>query len=100
MLAAVAAGGGVQRRPAAIYVFGDSTLDVGNNNYLPGTNVPRANRPYYGVDFPGFGSAMAATPLTSLVCVLLLYTYAIPLVLHVLVCIHVFVYMHVKCYTD
>ncbi|KAG0516278.1 hypothetical protein BDA96_10G348300 [Sorghum bicolor] len=36
-----------------MYVFGDSTLDVGNNNYLPGTNVPRANRPYYGVDFPG-----------------------------------------------
>ncbi|TVU07554.1 hypothetical protein EJB05_40915, partial [Eragrostis curvula] len=37
----------------AIYVFGDSTLDVGNNNYLPGKDVPRANKPYYGVDFPG-----------------------------------------------
>ena len=37
-----------------MYVLGDSTLDVGNINYLPGTNVPRANRPYYGVDdFPG-----------------------------------------------
>ncbi|XP_066372536.1 GDSL esterase/lipase At5g55050-like [Miscanthus floridulus] len=37
----------------AVYVFGDSLLDVGNNNYLPGADVPRANMPYYGVDFPG-----------------------------------------------
>jgi hypothetical protein len=37
----------------AMYMFGDSTLDVGNNNYLPGANVRRVNRPYYGVDFPG-----------------------------------------------
>ncbi|KAM3316364.1 hypothetical protein ACQJBY_034465 [Aegilops geniculata] len=37
----------------AMYVFGDSTLDVGNNNYLPGPNVPRANTPLNGVDFPG-----------------------------------------------
>ncbi|KAI4995435.1 hypothetical protein ZWY2020_035338 [Hordeum vulgare] len=37
----------------AMYVFGDSTLDVGNNNYLPGPNVPRANMPLNGVDFPG-----------------------------------------------
>lgn len=55
LVAAVAAGGGgTQRRAAAMYVFGDSTLDVGNNNYLTGADVPRANRPYYGVDFPGF----------------------------------------------
>ena len=40
------------RQVPAMYVFGDSTLDVGNNNYLPGMNVPRANMPYYGVDFP------------------------------------------------
>ncbi|CAN6206641.1 unnamed protein product [Urochloa humidicola] len=37
----------------AVYVFGDSILDVGNNNYLPGKDVPRANMPFYGVDFPG-----------------------------------------------
>ena len=43
------------RQVPAMYVFGDSTLDVGNNNYLPGTNVPRANRPYYGIDLPGSG---------------------------------------------
>ncbi|XP_020150140.1 GDSL esterase/lipase At5g55050 [Aegilops tauschii subsp. strangulata] len=37
----------------AMYVLGDSTLDVGNNNYLAGPNVPRANMPLNGVDFPG-----------------------------------------------
>ena len=41
------------REVPAMYVFGDSTLDVGNNNYLPGPGVPRANRPFYGIDFPG-----------------------------------------------
>ena len=48
---ALAAGGNTV--PPALYVFGDSILDVGNNNYLPGADVPRANTPYYGVDFPG-----------------------------------------------
>lgn len=37
----------------AMYVFGDSTLDVGNNNYLEGADVPRANKPLHGVDYPG-----------------------------------------------
>ncbi|CAN6287602.1 unnamed protein product [Urochloa humidicola] len=41
--------------PAAIFVFGDSTMDVGNNNYLLGKNVPRANQPYHGIDMPGSG---------------------------------------------
>uniref|UniRef100_J3LFP6 GDSL esterase/lipase n=1 Tax=Oryza brachyantha TaxID=4533 RepID=J3LFP6_ORYBR len=36
----------------AMYVFGDSTADVGNNNYLPGAAVPRANFPHNGIDFP------------------------------------------------
>ena len=40
-------------RPPAMFVLGDSTLDVGNNNYLAGPDVPRANKPYYGIDFPG-----------------------------------------------
>uniref|UniRef100_A0A0E0K3E5 GDSL esterase/lipase n=1 Tax=Oryza punctata TaxID=4537 RepID=A0A0E0K3E5_ORYPU len=36
----------------AMYVFGDSTADVGNNNYLAGAAVPRANFPHNGIDFP------------------------------------------------
>lgn len=47
--AAVAAG---SSKVPALYVFGDSTADVGNNNYLPGSAVPRANFPHNGVDFP------------------------------------------------
>ncbi|RLN11303.1 hypothetical protein C2845_PM09G23980 [Panicum miliaceum] len=57
LVAPAVAGGGTVRRPTctapALYVFGDSTLDVGNNNHLPGAGVPRADMPYYGVDFPG-----------------------------------------------
>ncbi|KAG6383567.1 hypothetical protein SASPL_156675 [Salvia splendens] len=44
--AAAAAG-----RPSAIYAFGDSLLDPGNNNKLP--TVCRANHKPYGLDFPG-----------------------------------------------
>ncbi|KAI9198188.1 hypothetical protein LWI28_011641 [Acer negundo] len=33
----------------ALYVFGDSTVDSGNNNFLPSTS--KANYPPYGVDF-------------------------------------------------
>jgi hypothetical protein len=47
----------------AVYVFGDSMLDVGNNNHLPGEEeVARADKPStrrftnnYGVDLPGSG---------------------------------------------
>jgi hypothetical protein len=38
--------------PAA-FVFGDSTVDVGNNNNLNVTAAARANYPHYGIDFPG-----------------------------------------------
>ena len=44
------------RQVPAMYVFGDSTLDVGNNNYLPGKEVPRADKSYYGIDLPGSGN--------------------------------------------
>uniref|UniRef100_M8BZT4 GDSL esterase/lipase n=1 Tax=Aegilops tauschii TaxID=37682 RepID=M8BZT4_AEGTA len=37
----------------AMFVLGASTLDVGNNNHLPGKDVPRADHPFYGIDFPG-----------------------------------------------
>lgn len=56
-LAAVAAlavgAGAVKPVVPAVFVLGDSTLDVGNNNYLNGTGVPRVDHPFYGVDFPG-----------------------------------------------
>jgi hypothetical protein len=52
-LPVLAAGTGVAARPPAMFVFGSSIVDVGNNNYLPGPGVPRANRPYNGIDFPG-----------------------------------------------
>ncbi|KAL6603436.1 hypothetical protein ACP70R_043797 [Stipagrostis hirtigluma subsp. patula] len=45
----------ITRQVPAIYVFGDSMLDVGNNNHLPGKDVPRANKAYYGIDLPGSG---------------------------------------------
>ena len=35
----------------AIFILGDSTSDVGTNNYLPGSNI-RANFPHNGIDFP------------------------------------------------
>jgi hypothetical protein len=45
-------GGGVQAQPLvpAIISFGDSTIDVGNNNYLPGA-VFKADYAPYGVNF-------------------------------------------------
>lgn len=35
----------------AIFILGDSTADVGTNNFLPGSNA-RANFPHNGIDFP------------------------------------------------
>jgi hypothetical protein len=51
-LAALCTAAEAAAKVPAIYVFGDSTADVGSNNYLPGTAVPRANFPHNGVDFP------------------------------------------------
>ncbi|KAK7305132.1 hypothetical protein VNO77_43032 [Canavalia gladiata] len=39
-----------QKAPA-VYVFGDSLVDVGNNNYLS-FSLERAILPHYGIDFP------------------------------------------------
>lgn len=44
-------GGAATAKVPAIYVFGDSTADVGNNNYLPGS-AAKANFPHNGIDFP------------------------------------------------
>jgi hypothetical protein len=46
-------GGAADKQVPAMYVFGDSALDVGNNNYLVGQDVRRANAPLNGVDYPG-----------------------------------------------
>lgn len=35
----------------AIFILGDSTADVGTNNFLPGS-MARADFPHNGVDFP------------------------------------------------
>ncbi|EPS67263.1 hypothetical protein M569_07514, partial [Genlisea aurea] len=36
----------------ALYIFGDSLVDVGNNNYLP-MSILRGDYPFNGIDFPG-----------------------------------------------
>jgi hypothetical protein len=36
----------------AVYVFGDSLVDVGNNNHLQ-LSLLKANFPHNGVDYPG-----------------------------------------------
>ncbi|KAL6848533.1 hypothetical protein ACP4OV_021827 [Aristida adscensionis] len=52
LLVAAAASGGAGAKVPAMYVFGDSTADVGNNDYLP-WSIARADFPHNGVDFPG-----------------------------------------------
>ncbi|KAL6999270.1 hypothetical protein U1Q18_000432 [Sarracenia purpurea var. burkii] len=41
-----------QAKVPAVYVFGDSLVDVGNNNYLK-LSLAKADFPHNGVDFPG-----------------------------------------------
>jgi hypothetical protein len=41
----------IQWKVPAIYVFGDSTVDVGNNNYISGSKA-KSNFLPYGIDFP------------------------------------------------
>ena len=40
----------VDARVPAVFIFGDSTADVGNNNFLPVSRA-KANFPPYGIDF-------------------------------------------------
>ena len=35
----------------AVYIFGDSTFDVGTNNFLNGSKAT-ANYRFYGIDYP------------------------------------------------
>ncbi|KAJ6395633.1 hypothetical protein OIU77_020815 [Salix suchowensis] len=41
----------LQQKVSAVFVLGDSTADVGTNNFLPGFKA-RANFPPNGIDFP------------------------------------------------
>lgn len=45
-----AAGQMSSARPSACFVFGDSLVDVGNNNYI--VTLATANHPPYGIDYP------------------------------------------------
>ncbi|KAJ1272286.1 hypothetical protein BS78_06G190500 [Paspalum vaginatum] len=50
---ALALQGAAEPLVPAMFVFGDSLVDVGNNNHLAGCNVVcRANYPRYGIDLP------------------------------------------------
>ncbi|MFS7954965.1 hypothetical protein Hanom_Chr07g00636901 [Helianthus anomalus] len=40
------------RTIAPIFIFGDSTLDVGTNNHVDNCSS-RADHPYNGIDYPG-----------------------------------------------
>ncbi|CAL1398168.1 unnamed protein product [Linum trigynum] len=42
---------GGNNQVAAVFVFGDSLVDTGNNNYIP--TIAKSNFPPYGRDFPG-----------------------------------------------
>jgi hypothetical protein len=40
----------IKANPPAIFIFGDSTADVGTNSYIPQTFI-RATEPHFGCDF-------------------------------------------------
>ena len=58
----------------AFFVFGDSLVDSGNNNYL--VTTARADAPPYGIDFPSrrptgrFSNGLNIPDLISYVCLL------------------------------
>uniref|UniRef100_A0ACD5V9Z6 Uncharacterized protein n=1 Tax=Avena sativa TaxID=4498 RepID=A0ACD5V9Z6_AVESA len=52
LLLAAASSAASGAKVPAIFVFGDSTADVGNNNYLSGSSA-RADFPHNGIDLPG-----------------------------------------------
>ena len=54
---------GASAAPRAFFVFGDSLVDNGNNNYLMTT--ARADAPPYGIDFAGGPSGRFSNGLTT-----------------------------------
>lgn len=56
-------GGDIKPLVPALYVFGDSILDSGNNNYL--ATLAKADYPPYGVDFDGGATGRFTNGKTS-----------------------------------
>ena len=69
----------------SIYVFGDSIVDVGNNDFLP-PPAPRARFPY-GIDFAGTGMTGRFTNGYNLADLVGIYLFTI------YVCMLIFCYM-------
>lgn len=77
-LALVVSGPIVAEAARAFFVFGDSLVDSGNNNYL--VTTARADSPPYGIDFPSrrptgrFSNGLNIPDLISYVCLLISVT--------------------------
>lgn len=71
--------GSVSAQPRAFFVFGDSLVDSGNNDFLATT--ARADAPPYGIDFPShrptgrFSNGLNIPDLISIYIPILHYIY-------------------------
>lgn len=69
-----------QAEARAFFVFGDSLVDSGNNNYL--VTTARADSPPYGIDYPThrptgrFSNGLNIPDLISRLSILLLYIWS------------------------
>ncbi|XP_028052248.1 GDSL esterase/lipase At2g03980-like [Camellia sinensis] len=61
---------------AALYVFGDSTVDAGNNNYID--NAARANFLPYGIDFNNTPTGRFTNGKTIADFIAILYNLSLP----------------------
>ncbi|CAL5428526.1 unnamed protein product [Camellia sinensis] len=61
---------------AALYVFGDSTVDAGNNNYIP--KAARANYLPYGIDFNNTPTGRFTNGKTIADFIAILYNLSLP----------------------
>lgn len=74
--------GSVSAQPRAFFVFGDSLVDSGNNDFLATT--ARADAPPYGIDFPShrptgrFSNGLNIPDLISIYIPIFHYIYIFP----------------------
>lgn len=74
--------GSVSAQPRAFFVFGDSLVDSGNNDFLATT--ARADAPPYGIDFPShrptgrFSNGLNIPDLISIYIYQFFTTYIFP----------------------